>query len=266
MKITAIIHKSIYVVALLVVTTTSLIAQTGLEIMTKNDQQIFANDEKYEITMTLINKKGKSRVRELKQVSQKDEAKNRSTLLTFLSPADVKGTGFLSIEHTAAEDDQWLFLPALKRSRRISASDKTDNFMGSDFTYEDLDTEDLENFNYKLNGEEVLNDIKHYIIEATPKNVKKEKESGYGKRIIYVRYDNHIISKIKFFDKKGTFFKEMTASNIRKIDNSEKWRAFKREVHNVKTGHKTILDFKNIVIDTGVEEDQFTKRNLERSL
>ena len=264
MKLIQSIHKSLYIITLFL-GATSILAQTGLEVMTKNDQQIFASDEKYEITMTLINKKGKSRVRELKQILKRDEAKNRSTLLTFISPQDVKGTGFLSIEHTHEDDDQWLYLPALKKSRRISASDKTDNFMGSDFTYEDLDTEDLANFNYKIVGNEMLHDTQHFVIEATPRNVKKEKESGYGKRIIYVRNDNYIISKIKFFDKKGVFFKEMIAANIKKIENSEKWRAFKREVTNMKTGHKTILNFKNISIDIGVAEDQFTKRNLEKS-
>ncbi|MFQ6116110.1 MAG: outer membrane lipoprotein-sorting protein, partial [bacterium] len=106
---------------------------SALEIMKKNDQQRKSRDERVELTMKLINRKGKERVRKVSQVTMTDASDNQKSLIRFLSPADVKGTRLLTIEHSNRDDDQWLYLPALKKVRRISASDQSDNFMGTDF-------------------------------------------------------------------------------------------------------------------------------------
>ncbi len=261
------ISKKIIAVALLAVTnSTALFAQTGVEVMKKNEAQILANDEQFEIMMTLTNDKGKNRVRELKQVTKRDNLNNRSSLITFSSPADVKGTGFLAIENPKAEDDQWLYLPALNKTRRISAADKSDNFMGSDLAYEDLDTEETSEYDYKLTGSKTIGNVDHFVIEATPNNAKKKKESGYSKRILFVRKDNYMFSLIKYFDKNNELVKELQAADIRIAKDSKKWRAYKIIVNNIKTGHKTTLVYKNIIINKGVSNDAFSKRNLEKGI
>lgn len=252
------------ILILLLLGVAGLYAQTGLEVMTQNNEQVYADDETFNITMTLVNKKGKQRARKIKQVLKNDENQNRSSLITFLSPANVRGTGFLSIEYSEKEDGQWLYLPALKRSRRISSSDNTDNFVGSDFTYEDLDTEDIEQFAYQITGSKTINDLEHFVIEAIPNNEKKRKESGYSKRIIYVRKDNFMISKIQFFNKKGVLFKELNASEMTFLEDVGKWRSAKINMHNLKTGHRTILEFSNILVNKGNNNRLFTKRNLEK--
>lgn len=261
------ISKKIIAIALLVATnSTTFFAQTGIDIMKKNEAQILANDEQFDITMTLTNDKGKNRVREIKQVTKRDNMNNRSSLITFSSPADVKGTGFLAIENQKAEDDQWLYLPALNKTRRISAADKTDNFMGSDLAYEDLDTEEISEFEYKLTGSKTIDNVDHFVIEATPKSAAKKKETGYSKRILYVRKDNYMFSLIKYFDKNNQLSKELIASDIRFAKDAKKWRAYKIVVNNIKTGHKTTLVYKNILINKGVSNDAFSKRNLERGI
>lgn len=261
------ISKKIIAIAFLVVTNSAaLFAQTGVEVMKKNEAQILANDEQFEIMMTLTNDKGKNRVRELKQVTKRDNLNNRSSLITFSSPADVKGTGFLAIENQKAEDDQWLYLPALNKTRRISAADKSDNFMGSDLAYEDLDTEEISEYDYKLTGSKTIGNVDHFVIEASPKSVKKKKESGYSKRILFVRKDNYMFSLIKYFDKNNELTKELQAADIRLAKDSKKWRAYKIVVNNIKTGHKTTLVYKNIAINKGVNDDAFSKRNLEKGI
>lgn len=233
-------------------------------IMEKNDEQANAKDEQMQLTMTLINSKGKQLVRKIEQINKTDNNKNRSSLIKFLAPADVKGTGFLSIEYTGKEEDQWLYLPALKKTRRISSSDETDNFMGSDFTFEDLGGEDLQDFDYKLLGSSIIDGADCYHIEATPNNDKKKKESGYQKREIFVRKDNYVSVSIKFYNKEGILEKNYKASEVKQVPGTDKWRAYRMELENLKTKHKTILGLQNVLINKGVQAELFTQRNLER--
>ncbi|MFQ6084073.1 MAG: outer membrane lipoprotein-sorting protein [Candidatus Aminicenantia bacterium] len=234
------------------------------EIMKKNDQQRKADDERLELVMKLINKKGKERVRQVIQITKTDAEGNQKSLIRFLSPADVKGTGLLTIEHSDRDDDQWLYLPALKKVRRISASDQSDNFMGSDFAYEDMGTEEMGNYDYRLIKTEILDGVKCYVIEAVPNNDKEKKESGYSEREIWIDKDNFVGVQIKYYDKKGELLKIFKASDIRLIDGTNKWRAHRMEMENIKTSHKTVLLFDNFVINKGIEDKFFTQRYLER--
>ena len=233
-------------------------------IMQKNDQQRKADDERLQLVMKLINKRGKERVRRVTQITKTDADGNEKSLIRFLSPADVKGTGLLTIEHSDRDDDQWLYLPALKKIRRISASDKSDNFMGSDFAYEDLASEEMENYDYKLLKNETVDGVDCYVIEAVPNNDKEKKESGYSKREIWIRKDNFVGIRTKYYDRKGELLKIFRTSDIRMIDGSDKWRAHRMDMENIKTAHKTVLLFSNFVINKGIEDKFFTKRYLER--
>jgi len=234
------------------------------EIMKKNDQQQKTDDEQLELVMRLINKKGKERVRKVTQITKTDTDDNQKFLIRFLSPADVKGTGLLTIEHKDRNDDQWLYLPALKKVRRISASDQSDNFMGSDFAYEDLGTEEMENYDYSLIKSEILDGVECYVIKAVPNNDREKKESGYSKREIWIRKDNFVAIQIKYYDKKGEFLKIFKASDIRLIEGTDKWRTHQMTMENVKTKHKTVLIFNNFAINKGIKDSLFTERYLRR--
>jgi len=237
---------------------------SALEIMKKNDQQRKAKSERLELEMKLINKKGKIRVRKVSQLKKTDAAGNEKSLIRFHSPADVKGTGLLTIEHSDRDDDQWLYLPAMRKVRRISASSKTDNFVGTDFAYEDLKDEKLEKYDYKLVKDELLEGHPCYVIEAVPATAKEKKQSGYSKREIWIDKTNYVNLKTKFYDKKGQLFKVFTARDIRKIEGTTKWRAHRMVMENLKTHHKTVLIFNNFVINKGISDNNFTQRYLER--
>ncbi len=236
----------------------------GKSIIEKHKIQEDSDDQFVNIKMTLVNKKGKERVRSMKWTRKTDELDNNSTLIQFKTPADVKGTGFVSIEYADREDDRWLFLPALKRSRRISSSNDGDNFMGSDYYYEDLDGEDLDDYNYELLGEDKFNGIECYKIKAVAKG-EKAKTSSYKHRELWVRKDTYLIPLINYYDKNGTLTKKLTSSDMKKIDGSEKYRFMKSEMVNLSTDHKTILSFDSYVFDQGIDKEVFSKRHLEES-
>jgi hypothetical protein len=260
--------KTIFKISLVVISLTTCVhvnlkAQTGLELMQKNNSQISSNDEQVDLTMELVNSKNMKRTRSIKLYSITDNNNNESTLIQFLAPADVKGTGFLEIENSDREDDQWLYLPALNRSRRISANNETDNFMGSDFTYEDIGNENLDNFNYKKTGEETINGVNCFVVEATPKNEDIQKQSGYQKRELFICKETYILTKVKYYNKKGELFKVLHASDIKTIGSTGKFRAHTIVMENLKTQHKTNLLFSNYSIDSGMNKEFFSKRYLE---
>jgi len=234
------------------------------EIMKKNDQQRIAKTEQLELEMKLINKKGKTRVRRVTQIKKMDASGNEKSLIRFLSPADVKGTGLLTIEHTDRDDDQWLYLPALRKVRRISASDKSESFVGTDFAYEDLKNEELENYDYKLLKDDVLENHDCYVIEAVPATSKEKEESGYNKREIWIDKTNFVNIQTKFYNKKDAFYKIFKADDIQLIEGTTKWRAHQMVMENLKTKHKTILLFNNIVINKDIADKIFTQRYLEK--
>lgn len=229
---------------------------TGRDIMEKVDNRYTGDDQSAEMTMTLIKSSGRKRVRKIK-VWQKDYGKKDKSLMRFLEPADVKGTGFLVWEHEAKNDDQWLYLPALKKVRRISSKEKEKSFMGTDFSYEDLGSHDLDDYNYTLLGSEKFNDQDCYVIESVP---KPENKKSYSKTISWIRKDIFIATKIEFYDKKGEFLKRLHAFNIEKID--EIWTTRRMEMENVQKKHTTVLEFENVKYNIGLKDNIFTERNL----
>jgi len=236
-------------------------ALSAYEVMKLNYEQTVSENEYFNITMVLTNKRGNTRKRQLEQFSKINTDDNRSTIIKFLSPADIGGTGFLAIENKNRDDDQWLYLPAFKKTRRISGSNKSDYFVGSDITFEDLSREDLEDCDYSFLSQEVeIDGVKCYHILALPKTEKKKKESGYGKRELFIRKDNHVIIKANFYDAKNALIKEFVAEDIKQV--GDKWRAHKIEVTNIKNSHKTTLVYNEIATDKQIDEQMFTERFL----
>ncbi len=260
------IHTSIIAAALLLAAAGSMTAQklSGREIMNRNDAQQRTKDEQSQLTMELINKKGKKRVRKVTQLTKTRADGNENSLIRFLAPADVRGTGLLTHEQSDRDDDQWLYLPALKKVRRISASDKSDNFMGTDFAFEDLQPQELDKYQYTLLKTETIDGQECYLIEAIPTDPEEKKASGYSKRLLWIRTDNFVTVQIHFFDKKQEFFKRFKASEIREIGDSGTWRAHRIVMENLKNGHKTVLLFENYRINQGLGDKFFTRRYLER--
>lgn len=239
-------------------------ALTGKQIIERNDAMRSVDDEQVEIEMQLINKRGQKRERRVSWVLKNDAQRNQKGLIRFSAPADVRGTALLSIENADREDDQWLYLPALRKSRRISASNKSDSFVGSDFAYEDLGAEDIDQHDYRLLREDTLDGTPVYVVEATPNNEQRKKESGYSKRHIFVRKDNAAIARIDFYDRQQEMLKVLQSHDIRQVPSTKTWRAQRVEMANQKTGHTTVIVYGQFVINKGISDDTFTIRELER--
>ncbi len=236
---------------------------SGRQIMERNEEQNKGDDEYNKTSMRLINKRGQERNRKMEYSRKTDADDNDKIFMRFLEPADVKGVGLLTIEHSDLDDDQWLYLPALKKVRRISASDQNDNFMGTDFTYEDIRSEKLEKHEYRLVRSEVIDGHDCYLIEALPATEQQKQESGYSRREIWIRKDIFLKIQTKYYDKKGGHFKTEVHRDVVEAA-PDIYRPNIMEMKNLKTGHTTQITFDERRINSGIPDRVFTKRELKR--
>ncbi|RED93028.1 outer membrane lipoprotein-sorting protein [Marinoscillum furvescens] len=239
--------------------------QIGREIMLKVDEQTNLPDEYQEMEMVQISSNGKKMNRLLKMYIER-KGENRNSLIVFTSPADIEGSAFLTIENDHREDDNWLYLPILRRSRRISSTDITDKFMGSDFTYEDLQEEDLGDFSYEYLGEATVAGKAAYKVEAIAATPKKKQETGYSKRVIYVDKASSLMVKIDYYSPKGQHIKTFEAGDIRPVAGTEKFRTYAMSMTDLQKDHKTELHFSTIQINNDFRSDMFSKRTLESGI
>ena len=218
--------------------------------------------------MVLIDKRKNKRVRKLKNY-RLEKGKDTLSLAFFLSPADVKGTGFLTYDYDAEgkDDDQWLFLPALRKTKRIASSDKSGSFMGSDFNYSDMTSPDLSDFVYKLVKEVDVDGKKTWQIETTPRDEKIAEESGYSKSVSWIRQDNHVMIRgIRWVYKsrRVKYFQIKALEQIKGIWVASQMQMVTREGKD--TIHATLLTQSDIEINPKISEGFFTVRQLEKGL
>jgi hypothetical protein len=248
-------------------------ALTGLEIMQKVENRDDGNSMISTLNMTLIDKHGKKRVREMKNYSQDIDENTEHKAVFFLSPSDVKNTAFLTFDYTidGKDDDQWMYLPALKKTKRIPASDKDGAFMGSDFSYADMTDRVLSDYNYKIIKESVIKrktgKVPVWIIQSTPKTQKTIDETGYTKASLYVRKDNFVVVRGKLTLKKAGRVKYLDVRKLEKIDGI--WVATQTSMITKQgniTLHKTLLTSSNIKMNPAIDKDIFTIRSIEKGL
>ncbi|MEW6776690.1 MAG: outer membrane lipoprotein-sorting protein [Bdellovibrionota bacterium] len=232
------------------------------ELMRQVDKANRTKDSRRTLTMTLMNANGSKRERKVVSMRKQVDENNDKVLAQFESPGDVAGTGLLTIEHDDRDDDQWLYLPALKKTRRISATDKTDSFMGTDFTYEDMSSLKLDEYEYKKLGTKTVDGVECAEIEMIPNNEKRKKESGYSKSISLVDPKRYVVLQTDYFNLKDEQTKTLRSSNINQYGGIHMPDHMEMVTH--KTGHKTLLEFTNTEIDVGLKDDLFTERNLMR--
>ena len=248
-------------------TAENVFALSGREIMEKVNARDEGDRSKGEMEMILLDKKGKKRIRKLKTFGGK-KGKNTLSLMFFLSPADVKNTGFLTYDYNESgkDDDQWLYLPALRKTKRIAAGDKSGSFMGSDLNYSDMTTPDLDLYDYTLMKETEVRGHKVWQIKAVPKNKDEAEKSGYSKSVIFIRQDNYVMIRAVRWVHKKRRNKYIDVKKLEKIDGI--WVSTEMHV-TTKTGkktlHKTILKEKKISFNQDeVNADLFTVRRLEK--
>lgn len=238
---------------------------TGRQIMEWVDERDEGDNETSDMEMILIDKRGGKRIRSIRR-QRKEKGEDRMSLVFFLAPADVKNTGFLSYDYDSADrdDDQWLYLPALKKTKRIAGGDKSSSFMGSDFSYADLSRVAIDRYVYNLMGESEVNGVPVWQVEAIP-NEKESRETGYSRSILFVRKDNHVPIRSVSFVKKGKRLKYMQVERLELIDGI--WVATEISMTTKKskqTLHKTILRISNVKFDQPLQERNFSVRQLEK--
>ncbi len=238
------------------------------EIMEKVDARDDGDNMTSDMSMILIDKRGNERKRNIKSFS-KDVGEDKQRLMFFKSPADVKDTGFLTYDYDDPDrdDDQWLYLPALRKTKRIASDDKSGSFMGSDFTYFDMVSRELEDYDFKLLKESEVKGHKVWVIESTPRTQEVVDESGYTKSVAFIRQDNHMAIRGVNWVEEGNRLKYFEVKKLERIDGI--WTS--TEVHmttkkNKKTLHKTVMTFDNIKYNQDLDEGMFTVRRLEKGL
>ena len=228
---------------------------TGDELAQQMDNRRTPIDSKVDLLMTLTNQKGKTRSYSLHSII-KDEGTKQ--MIWFLEPADDKGISFLKIEHDGHDDEMRMWLPAFKKIRRISAKKRSDSFMGSDMSYEDMSSRQLDEFKFALIGQEVYDGIACHLLESIP---IEHMRTEYSRHITWVDSTLLIPRKEESFDKSGQLLKEKYYSyTIIK----EYQILTKIHVTNIQKNHSTALNFENIELDTGVKDDLFHERHLKR--
>lgn len=210
--------------------------------------------------MTLINRKGKKSVRNLRSKTLEQLEQGDKSLSIFDEPADVKGTAMLTHSHGLDPDDQWLYLPALKRVKRISSKNKSGPFMGSEFAFEDLGSQEIEKYSYKLLGEEQLDGVDVYKIERIP----QYKHSGYTKQVAWVDKEHLRSMKVEYYDRKKSLLKTLTASDFKQYE-GQFWRPHTMFMQNHQTKKATELVFEDYKFkDAAVKESDFVSNALKR--
>lgn len=255
--------KTFLTMAMAVVFTAAATAQTGREIAQKVKDRPDGDTRQSELVMKLINKRGATRERKLisYSIDVGKGKKDRKSIMFFLYPGDVKGTGFLTWDYDDPnkDDDKWLYLPAMKKTRRISGSSaKQDYFMGSDFTYDDMGSRSVDEDTHKLLGEENIGGQKCWKLESVP----KDKREIYSKKTSWIRQDCLIAVKVEYHDKMGKLHRRLDLSGIAKVAGF--WLARKLHMTNVQTGHQTILEIRNPKYNLPMEEAKFNVATLEK--
>lgn len=235
-------------------------------IMEKVDAREKGDNQTSDMEMILIDKNNKQRIRKISSFS-KYKGDDTLRLMFFQYPADVKDTAFLThdFDDPDKDDDQWLYLPALRKSKRIASSDKSGSFMGSDLNYSDMTDRNLPDYDFTLKKEMIVNGVDTWLIESIPRSKNVIKETGYKKSLLIVRKDNDFVIRAVHWEDKGGYLKYVDVKKLEQIDGI--WVATEMHItrkKNKRMVHKTILTFKNIKFNQNLDYDLFTVRRMEK--
>lgn len=217
-------------------------------------------DSDAKTTMVLRNSQGEENTREIRTLNLEVADDGDKGLTIFDEPKDVRGTAFLNHSHTGAPDDQWLYLPSVKRVKRIASRNKSGPFMGSEFAYEDLSSFELEKFKFQWLRDESLQGVNCFVIEQVP----TDEFSGYSRSIAWVDQTDYKVLKIEFYDKKATLLKTLTMADYQQYL-GKYWRPLKLSMVNHQTGKSTDLLIKELQFGKGRTDADFDTNALQRS-
>jgi outer membrane lipoprotein-sorting protein len=235
-------------------------------------QRINARDEGRaairRLTIDMIDSAGKKRTR-VTTVLRRTDPDAKRTVIHYHEPANVKGTAFLNVDYLepGRDDARWIYLPAMRKVRRIAASDRGDYFFGTDFTYEDINNEtkvNIDDYTRRRVGTERLDDVECLVMEALPVSETVAAELGYSRVLSWVDPQIWMLRRVDYWDRRGQLLKTIRFLDIRQVQ--EKWTAHRLEAENRQTGHRTILRFEKVEYAQTLEDGLFTIEALQRGL
>lgn len=233
----------------------------ALEIAKERKQRdVGWNTTEAQVTMVLRNAQGQEAERKLNVKSLEVSDDGDKALTVFDSPRDVKGTAFLSFSHALEPDEQWIYLPALKRVKRISSRNKSGPFVGSEFAFEDMTSYEVEKFSYEYIGEEEVNGEECFVIKQVP----QYEYSGYTSQKVWIDKSHYRVQKIEFYDKKETLLKVLHLKDYQLYEDKF-WRPMRSEMRNVQTRKSTYLITEKIDFNTELSDGDFDKNRLKRA-
>lgn len=231
---------------------------SGEEIIKKAREQEFPERSEARIKMTLIDKRGGKRVRHF-TIKRKSIGKNTKVLIRFISPPDVKGTGYLIIQPSDAEDELYIYFPASKKLRRLKSKEGSKSFMGSDFSNSDLKQREIEEDTHRLLRTEIVEGKDCYVVESIPKDLDG---TQYSRTVSWIRKDIFVTQKTDFYDKEGRLLKQLFVEKVEKIEN--RWTIIRSRMENIVKNHKTVMELEESKFDVELPDRLFTKRELQK--
>jgi len=236
--------------------------ERGFEIAARSDRSDRGfGDSVVELTMVLRNAAGQESSRKLRIATLEiaDESVGDKSLVLFSTPRDIQGTALLSHAKILDPDDQWLYLPALKRVKRISSTNKSGPFVGSEFAFEDFTASELNKFEYRYLRDEACGELQCEVVERIP----RYENSGYTKQISWIDTTNYQIRKIEFYNRRGDLFKVLELDDYREYGDGY-WRAHRLVMTNLQTNKSTDLVYGDYKFGTGLTDKDFVKGRLSR--
>ena len=236
------------------------------QIMERNHQATRVASSVSAARFVLISPGGQERVRETVGATrlQPDGVHNRR-VVRFTSPGDVRNTSTLIIEQPQGDDQIWVYLPALKKTRRVSSDNKKGSFMGTDLSYADMVGHRPADWTHTLLREETLAGTRTHVIESLPRTPAVAQDSGYSRRISWVADGSWVALRAEFHDLSGRLLKTVDNSELRQVDPAQhKWQPMRVSVRNHQTGHQTRVEFSRFDTAAAVTDDQFSTRWIER--
>ncbi len=215
-------------------------------------------DSQESYTMTLRDKKGRERTRRIRMRSFEQANDGDWSLTIFDEPADVKGTAFLVYTHGLEPDDQWIYLPALKRVKRISSRNRSGNFMGSEFAFEDMSSFEMEKYRYRYLRDEICGQLECYVSEWVPAYM----HSGYSRMEVWHDQQEYRIQNIKYYDMEGRHFKTLSMTEYT-LFSDRFWRPLVWRMSNIENGRTTVLHYDSIEFGVGLTKRDFDKNALK---
>lgn len=241
---------------------TAISAQTAKEISQKATEVIDYAAMEMVSTLKIYDAKGSERIRQITTATRKFGETNK-TMIKFISPADVKGTAMLIYDHENTSDDMWIYMPALRKTRRIVSTEKGKNFMGSEFTNSDMSKPNMNDFQYKILGTEGYEGKTCWKIESVCINETIASENGFSKKISYIEKGTWLCHKVEYYDLQGTLHKTQFIRQYKKQANG-KYFAYQMEMKNEQNGRKSMLIIDKFQTGSTLPESAFTAAMMEK--